>query len=107
NPQTNLMAAGITSAGANNCGDMMQDLKTGRLLGASPRKQFQAQLFGIVTGSLFTVFVFIKAFPIELIGTKYPAPSVQTWRGMAELLTKGLSNLPQYTPHAMAISAVL
>jgi OPT family oligopeptide transporter len=107
NPQTNLMAAGITSAGANNCGDMMQDLKTGRMLGASPRKQFQAQLFGIVTGSVATVFVFINAFPIELIGTKYPAPSVQTWRGMAELLTKGLSNLPQYTPHAMAIAAVL
>ncbi len=107
NPQTNLMAAGITSAGSNNCGDMMQDMKTGRLLGASPKKQFVAQLFGIVTGSLFTVFVFIHAFPIELIGTKYPAPSVQTWRGMAELLTKGLGNLPQYTPHAMAISAVL
>jgi putative OPT family oligopeptide transporter len=107
NAQINLMAAGMTSAGSNNCGDMMQDLKTGRLLGASPRKQFWAQLFGIVTGGLLTVIVFVKAFPIELIGTKYPAPSVQTWRGMAELLTKGISNLPPYTPHAMAIAAVL
>jgi putative OPT family oligopeptide transporter len=107
NPQTNLMAAGITSAGANNCGDMMQDLKTGRLLGASPRKQFIAQLFGIVTGGFFTVAVFVVAFPIKDLGTKYPAPAMQTWKAMAELLTKGLSNLPPYTPHAMAVSAVL
>jgi uncharacterized oligopeptide transporter (OPT) family protein len=107
NVQLNLMAAGITSAGSNNCGDMMQDMKTGRLLGASPRYQFLAQLFGIVTGGLFTVIVFLKAFPIELIGTKYPAPSVQTWKGMAELLNNGLGNLPPYTPQAMAVSASL
>jgi OPT family oligopeptide transporter len=107
NPQTNLMAAGITSAGSNNCGDMMQDMKTGRLLGASPRKQFLAQLFGIATGGFFTVFVFVKAFPIELLGTKYPAPAMQTWKAMAELLTKGLGNLPRYTPAAMGVSAVL
>jgi putative OPT family oligopeptide transporter len=107
NVQINLMAAGITSAGSNNSGDMMQDMKTGRLLGASPRYQFLAQLFGIVTGGLVTVVVFLKAFPIELIGTKYPAPSVQTWKGMAELLTKGVGNLPPYTPHAMGIAAVL
>lgn len=107
NVQINLMAAGITSAGSNNSGDMMQDMKTGRLLGASPRYQFIAQLFGIVTGGIVTVVVFLKAFPIELIGTKYPAPSVQTWKGMAELLTGGLQNLPRYTPHAMGIAAVL
>lgn len=107
NPQINLMAAGITSAGSNNCGDMMQDMKTGRLLGASPRYQFLAQIFGILVGGLITVIVFLKAFPIELIGTKYPAPSVQTWKGMAELLTQGLGNLPPYTPAAMAISAAL
>lgn len=107
NPQANIMAAGITSAGANNCGDMMQDLKTGRLLGASPKKQFLAQILGIAVGGVFTVFVFVKAFPIHLIGTKYPAPAVQTWKAMAELLTQGLSNLPKHTPAAMAIAAVL
>jgi uncharacterized oligopeptide transporter (OPT) family protein len=107
NAQINLMAAGMTSAGSNSCGDMMQDLKTGRVLGASPKKQFFAQLFGIATGGLFTVFVFVKFFPLELIGTKYPAPSVQTWKGMAEILTKGIDNLPTHTPKAMAIAAVL
>jgi len=107
NAQINLMAAGMTSAGSNSCGDMMQDLKTGRILGASPRQQFFAQLFGIATGGLFTVYVFVRFFPLELIGTKYPAPSVQTWKGMAEILTQGLGNLPTHTPKAMAIAAVL
>ena len=107
NPQTNLMAAGITSAGANNCGDLMQDMKTGRVLGASPRKQFLAQLFGIATGGVFTVLVFVYAFPVRLLGTKYPAPAMQTWKAMAELLTKGLGNLPKHTPAAMGIAAVL
>lgn len=107
NPQINLMAAGMASAGSNNCGDMMQDLKTGRILGASPRKQFWAQVFGVTTGGLFTVLVFIKAFPLELIGNKYPAPFVLTWKGMAELLTQGFSSLPPYTPLAMAVSASL
>ena len=108
NVQSNLMAAGVASAGANSCGDMMQDLETGRLLGASPRTQFLAQLFGIVTGSLVTVLVFVEAFPIELIGgEKYPAPAVQTWKGMTELLTHGASNLPPYTLHAMVLAAVL
>src|SRR5204862_5757593 len=101
NPQANLMGAGINAAGANNCGDMMQDLKTGRLLGASPRKQFLAQVLGIAPGGLFTVIVFIKAFPIDTLGTRYPAPAVQTWRAMAELLTKGLGNLPRHTPTAI------
>lgn len=107
--QTNLMAAGITSAGSNNCGDMMQDMKTGRLLGASPRKQFLAQLFGIATGGLATVAVFILAFPVSQLGTKYPAPAMQTWKAMAELLTnpKGIHNLPTYAPTAMAVAAVL
>jgi OPT family oligopeptide transporter len=107
--QTNLMAAGITSAGSNNCGDMMQDMKTGRMLGASPRKQFLAQIFGIATGGLATVAVFILAFPVSELGTKYPAPAMQTWKAMAELLTnpKGIRNLPPYAPTAMAIAAVL
>jgi len=64
NVPSNLMAAGVASAGANSCGDMMQDLETGRLLGASPRTQFLAQLLGIVTGSLVTVLVFIEASEI-------------------------------------------
>ncbi|KAI4254818.1 MAG: hypothetical protein L6R42_007027, partial [Xanthoria sp. 1 TBL-2021] len=36
----NLLAGAISESGALQAGDMMQDLKTGHLLGASPRAQF-------------------------------------------------------------------
>lgn len=105
NAQVSLMAAGLTNAGGNSCGDMMQDLKTGRVLGASPQKQLFAQFFGITLGGLVTALVFAKAFPLELIGTKYPAPGVQMFKGTAELLTRGFASLPPHAPLAMAIAA--
>ncbi|MDI1443141.1 OPT family oligopeptide transporter [Polyangium sp. 6x1] len=105
NAQVSLTAAGLTTAGANSCGDMMQDLKTGRLLGASPQKQLLAQLFGIVMGGFVTAVVFAKAFPLELLGTKFPAPGVQMTRSAAELLTRGFSGLPPHAYLLMAIAA--
>ncbi|MEZ4473816.1 MAG: OPT family oligopeptide transporter [bacterium] len=102
---TNLMAAGITGAGASQAGDMMQDLKTGHLLGASPRKQMLAQLFGIAGGILVCVpiyMLFMKAYGIagmpDLDPAKasqaFPAPAAQAWKAMAELLSKGFDALP-------------
>lgn len=44
NVVANLIAGGIAEAGANQAGDLMQDLKTGHLLGASPRAQFYGQV---------------------------------------------------------------
>ena len=89
---TNLMSAGITNGGAAQAGDMMQDLKTGYMLGASPRKQFVAQLVGICAGVVPVVFVyriFTRAYPIG--GDQIPAPAAFAWKAMAELLVKGFS----------------
>ncbi len=94
----NLMAAGITSAGASQSADMMQDLKTGWLLNASPKKQFLAQLIGIVAGVIFCVpiyLLFIKAYPLG--GPQIPAPAAKSWTAVAKFLTQGRSALP---PHA-------
>lgn len=44
----NLIAGGIAEAGAQQAGDLMQDLKTGHLMGASPSAQFVAQMIGTV-----------------------------------------------------------
>lgn len=101
---TNLMAAAITGAGASQAGDMMQDLKTGHLLGASPRHQFKAQLIGIAAGIVFCVPIY-KLFDTAYdIGgdEKLPAPAAHAWRAVAELLSVGLDALP---PHASAAVA--
>lgn len=97
---TNLMAAGITGAGASQAGDMMQDLKTGHLLGASPRGQFKAQLIGIAAGVFFCVPIYsLFDAAYEIGGEELPAPAAHAWKAMAELLSKGLDALP---PNALA-----
>lgn len=103
NIPTNLMSAAITGAGASQAADMMQDLKTGWMLNASPRKQFQAQLIGIFSG----VFLCIPAY--RLVTSAYPlgspdlpAPAAQAWKAVAELLAMGTSALPP-----MAFEAII
>lgn len=105
---TNLMAAAITSAGASQAADMMQDLKTGKMLGAAPRKQFIAQLCGICVGILFTVpvyFVFTKAY--DLGSEQLPAPAAMAWKAMAEVLNEGFGALPPMAEESILIAGII
>lgn len=105
---TNLMTAAITSAGASQAGDMMTDLKTGHLLGASPRKQLWAQLCGIVFGIMFAMpvyYLFTSAY--EIGSEQMPAPAAMAWKAMAEVLNEGFSALPKMAPQAIIIAAVI
>lgn len=52
--------------GAQQAGDMMQDLKTGHLLGGSPRAQFFAQLIG----SAVSIVVAVAAYELYKVGSK-------------------------------------
>jgi uncharacterized oligopeptide transporter (OPT) family protein len=56
----NIIAGGVAEAGAQQAGDLMQDLKTGALLKASPRSQFYGQMIG----SLASVFVSTGAYKL-------------------------------------------
>ncbi|KAJ2082476.1 OPT super [Coemansia sp. RSA 988] len=83
----NLIAGGIAEAGAQQAGDLMQDLKTGHLLNASPRAQFAGQIIG----SIFSVFVtagayllYTNVYPIP--SKQFPAPTAQVWLDMARLV---------------------
>ena len=95
---TCVMTAGITASGANQSADMMQDFKTGYLLGATPRRQTYAQLAGAAVGSIFAVPIFFALTGAYGIGTdNMPAPSAVSWSGMAQLFSKGFAALPPYT----------
>lgn len=91
----NLMTACVTAGAAGSSADLLTDLKSGYLLGANPRKQFLAQFLGIFAGALVIVPAFYLLVPnADALGTdKWPAPAAQVWRGVAELLSKGLSVL--------------
>ncbi len=54
-PMVPMIAAEVTSAGGSEAADMTQDLKTGYLLGATPKRQFYIQLAGILVGSIGAV----------------------------------------------------
>ncbi len=104
---TNLMAAAITSGGATQAGDMMHDLKTGHILGASPYKQFKAQLVGISVGMLFCIPVYKLFDTAYTIGEgDLPAPAAHAWKAMAQLLSEGLDALPP-SAGMMVVGAVV
>jgi uncharacterized oligopeptide transporter (OPT) family protein len=103
---TNLMTGAITVGGSSQCADMMQDLKTGHLLGASPRKQLVAQLCGITAGVCAVVPTFFLFASVYDIGNsqELPAPSAMLWRAVAELMNRGWDSLPQHAAVAMAVA---
>ena len=89
------MTANITAGAVTHAGDLLTDLKSGYLLGAKPRQQFLAQFFGVLAGGLVVVPVFFILVPnASVLGTEqWPAPAAQVWRGVAELLSKGVGSL--------------
>ncbi len=101
----NLMTAGVTAGAAASSADLLTDLKSGYLLGANPRKQFIAQFWGIFAGAAVIVPSFYLLAPTAdvLGGDKFPAPSAQVWKGVAELLANGLSSLHGSVKIALAV----
>ncbi|MFZ1684180.1 MAG: OPT family oligopeptide transporter [Candidatus Zixiibacteriota bacterium] len=95
NMNVNLMAANITAGAAGSSADLLTDLKSGYLLGANPRKQFIAQFAGIFIGTIVTVTAFRILVPnAAALGTnQFPAPAAQTWKGVAEAMSLGLSHM--------------
>jgi OPT family oligopeptide transporter len=95
NMTTNLMTASITGGAAIHTADLLTDLKSGYLLGANPRKQVIAQIFGVAAGTIFAVPAYLLLVdPADLGGNKWPAPSAQVWAGVAKIVTGGLAALP-------------
>jgi uncharacterized oligopeptide transporter (OPT) family protein len=94
--KTNLMCANISASICAQAVDMVGDLKTGHLLGASPRSQFLAQCVG-------SVFAIAAAVPLFILYTEayhcivdptikkceFGLVSVRTWQSVCEILTNG------------------
>jgi OPT family oligopeptide transporter len=109
NMNVNLMAANITAGASSASADLLTDLKSGYLLGANPRKQFIAQFAGIFMGTLVTVFAFNILVPnASVLGSdRFPAPAAQTWRGVAEAMALGLSNMHPVKLWAIVIGGLV
>ncbi|GME95001.1 unnamed protein product [[Candida] boidinii] len=84
----NLVAGGIAEAGAQQAGDLMQDLKTGHLLGASPKAQFIAQMIGTVYSIVLSSVIYkIYTSVYEIPGKIFRIPTSVIWIDCARLVT--------------------
>lgn len=103
----NLMAANVTAGAASQCGDLLHDLKTGKLIGAVPRQQTVAQTFGVLAGAAMGAlgYLVIVRDPSMLMTDEWPAPAVAQWKAVAEIFMKGLESMPAGALPAMAIGA--
>ena len=104
----NVQTAGITASASVASADLLNDLKSGYLLGANPRRQFIAQALGIGTGTVASTLAYFMLVPnaLPLTGTEtrpasFPAIGGQQWKAVAELFKYGLGNL-----HPMSQKAI-
>jgi len=104
----NLMTAGVTAGASASCADTISNLKVGHMVGAHPRKQFIAQLFGVLAGAFLAVPAYFILVPDAnaLGGAQFPAPSALVWMGVAKVLSQGLSTLPPSAVVAMIIAFI-
>ncbi len=110
NITANLMTANVTGGAAGQCADLMHDLRTGQLIGATPGFQVIAQLFGVLTGALVGALAYLLLIPdpqSQLVTAQWPAPAVATWKAVAEVLSRGLSAMPPGALPAIAVAVVI
>jgi len=116
NPASNLIPAGMTGEISANASNLLSDIKPGYMLGAKPRQQAIGHLIGVVSGAVFCVPLFFLLFlPPDVHGVRSTAtmiteqfamPAAIQWRGVAELIAKGVTSLPHSAVVSMIVAAV-
>ncbi|OCL12284.1 OPT superfamily oligopeptide transporter [Glonium stellatum] len=88
----NLLAGAISESAALQAGDLMQDLKTGHLVGAAPNAQFWGQIIGSAVGAVLSACVYkLYTRVYEIPGGMFQVPTGYVWVFTARLVTgKGL-----------------
>ncbi len=115
NPASNLITAGMTAEVASNAGNLLSDIKPGYMLGAKPRQQAIGHCIGIISGALAATPLFFLLFlppgadgtrsPATIVSDQFPMPTVMQWKGVADLIARGVSSLPPSAIISMAIAA--
>ena len=116
NPASNLIPAGMTAEIASNSANLLSDIKPGYMLGAKPRQQALGHVIGIIAGAICCVPLFFLLFlPPDATGARTPAtiitdqfamPAAVQWKGVADIITKGLTSLPTSAIVSMVVAAI-
>lgn len=105
----NIMSANVTGGIGLHAADLLTTLKTGWLLGAGPRVQFYAQLFGVLAGAAVVVPAYNILIPdTALLGTEaWPAPSCLVWAGVSKAFAGGVGALDSLARMGILVGLLL
>jgi uncharacterized oligopeptide transporter (OPT) family protein len=92
----NLSASGVTGSIASQSEGLMQDYKTGHLIGSTPRYLTYAQLIAVPVGAAAVAFVYPLLRDTYGIGgdNGLQSPISQRFAGLARILSEGVKALP-------------
>jgi uncharacterized oligopeptide transporter (OPT) family protein len=117
NPASNLMPATMTAEVATNASNLLSDIKAGYMLGGKPRHQVVGHVIGIFAGVMACVPLFFLLFlqpdangvrsTANMVSDQFAMPAVMQWKGVAELIAKGVKDLPSSAVVAMAVAALV
>jgi uncharacterized oligopeptide transporter (OPT) family protein len=116
NPASNLIPAGMTGEIAANASNLLSDIKPGYMLGAKPRQQAIGHVIGVFAGALACVPLFYLLFlppdangmrsTATIISEQFAMPAAIQWKGVAEIIMKGLTALPTSAIVSVIVAAV-
>ncbi|WP_395699498.1 OPT family oligopeptide transporter [Aquabacterium sp.] len=116
NPASNLVPAGMTAEIAANASNLLSDIKPGYMLGGKPRHQAVGHVIGILSGALccvplyFLLFLPPDAHGVRSVSTivsdQFAMPAALQWKGVAELIAKGIKGLPASAVVSMVAAAL-
>ncbi|WP_158219670.1 OPT family oligopeptide transporter [Ideonella sp. A 288] len=116
NPASNLLPAGMTSEIASNAANLLSDIKPGYMLGGKPRHQAIGHVIGLFAGVLACVPLYFLLFLPKgadgtrstgtLVSEQFAMPAALQWKGVAEIIAKGLQGLPTSALVAMGVAAL-
>ncbi len=116
NPASNLIPAGMTAEIAANAANLLSDIKPGYMLGGKPRHQVIGHVIGIFSGALAAVPLFYLLFlppdaggvrsVATIVSDQFAFPAALQWKGVSELIAKGVSTLPYTAIVSMIVAAV-
>ena len=117
NPASNLITGGMTAEIAVNASNLLSDIKPGYMLGAKPRQQAIGHCLGIISGAIAaTPLYFLLFLPpndegvrstATIISDQFPMPNALQWKGVAELIAKGVSSLPSSAIVSIIVAAIV
>jgi uncharacterized oligopeptide transporter (OPT) family protein len=110
NASANILGNGTTGTIAVTSEGLIQDYKAGHMIGSTPRSMTIAQLLGAPIGAAALALIYpalVKTYGIVGEHAQLAAPGARRAAGFTEILSTGISKLPQSALWAMLAAAIV